>query len=185
VSITDYIIDILLILVIFRAVRPHPLTPRAAVLPLVLLAVAGVIYLRPVTLGGNDLALTAILAAAGVVLGVISGLADRIWRDEQRRLLSRAAALSVIVWVAGMGFRFAFAYYAHHGGGPAVARFSVQHDLSGAGIWTFALVLMAFGQVLARLAVLQIRRVRAAHGNAAAQYRPAVTAPADASPFTR
>jgi hypothetical protein len=56
-SITDYVIDILLILVIFCAVRPHPLTPRAAQLPLALLAIAGIIYLRPVTLRGNDLAL--------------------------------------------------------------------------------------------------------------------------------
>jgi hypothetical protein len=161
VSVTDYVIDILLILVIFRAVRPHRLTPRAALLPLVLLAIAGLIYLRPVTLRGNDLALILILAAVGVVLGVLSGLADRIWPDERGRLWSRAVAISVIAWVAGMGFRFAFAYYAYHGGGPAVARFSVQHDLSGANIWTTALVAMAFGQVLARLAILQIRRVRA------------------------
>ena len=39
-SVTDYVVDILLILVIFRAVRPHRLTPRAALLPLVLLIVA-------------------------------------------------------------------------------------------------------------------------------------------------
>jgi hypothetical protein len=45
-------------------VRPHPLTPRAAPLPLVLLAGAGIIYLRPITLRGNDLALILILAAA-------------------------------------------------------------------------------------------------------------------------
>jgi hypothetical protein len=162
VSITDYVVDILLILVIFRAVRPHPLTLRAALLPLILLAVAGIIYLRPVTLRGNDLALILILAAVGIVLGVISGLADRIWRDEHQQLMSRAVTVSVLAWIIGMGFRFWFAYYAYHGGGPAVARFSVQHDLSGANIWTTALVLMAFGQVLARLAVLQIRRVRAA-----------------------
>ena len=60
-----------------------------------------------------------------------------------------------------MGCRFGFAYYAYHGGGPAVARFSARHDLTGADIWTTVLVLMAFGQVLARLGVLQIRRVRA------------------------
>lgn len=160
-SITDYVIDILLILVIFRAARPHLLTLRATLLPLILLAVAGVIYLRPVALRGNDLALILILAAAGIVLGVISGLADRIWRDQRQQLLSRAVALSVIAWIIGMGFRFWFAYYANHGGGPAVAQFSVQHHLTGAGIWTTALVLMAFGQVLARLAVLQIRRARA------------------------
>jgi hypothetical protein len=167
VSVTDYVIDILLILVIFRAVRPHPLTPRAALLPLILLAVAGVIYLRPITLRGNDLALILILTAVGIVLGVLSALPDRIWRDKGQQLLSRAVAVSVIVWIIGMGFRFGFAYYAYHGGGPAVARFSVQHDLSGANIWTTALVLMAFGQVLARLAVLQVRRVRFAAQNPA------------------
>ncbi len=166
-SVTDYVIDILLILVIFRAVRPHPLTPRAALLPLILLAVAGIIYLRPITLRGNDLALILILTAVGIVLGVLSGLPDRIWRNQDQQLLSRAVAVSVIVWIIGMGFRFGFAYYAYHGGGPAVARFSVQHDLSGANIWTTALVLMAFGQVLARLAVLQILRVRFAAQNPA------------------
>ena len=160
-SITDYVIDILLILVIFRAVRPHPLTPRAALLPVILLAVAGIIYLRPITLRGNDLALILILTAVGIVLGVLSALPDRIWRGQDQQLLSRAVAVSVIVWIIGMGFRFGFAFYAYHGGGPAVARFSAQHALSGANIWTTALVLMAFGQVLARLGVLQIRRVRA------------------------
>lgn len=160
-SVTDYIIDILLILVIFRQVRPHQLTVRAAVLPLALLVAAGAIYLRPFTLGGNDLALILILAAAGIVLGALSGLADRVWHDERGRLLFRAGAISVITWVIGMGFRFGFAYYAYHGGGPAVARFSVRHDLTGAYIWTTALVLMAFGQVLARLGVLQIRRSHA------------------------
>ena len=180
-SVTDYVVDILLILVIFRAVRPHRLTPRAALLPLVLLIVAGVIYLRPVTLRGNDLALILILAAAGIVLGVISGLADRIWRDEHQQLMSRAVAISVIVWVIGMGFRFGFAYYAYHGGGPAVARFSVRHDLSGANIWTIALVLMAFGQVLARLAVLQIRRARAISHPAPARPRSAATPDTEAN----
>ena len=174
-SVTDYVIDILLILVIFRQVRPHELTPRAALLPLGLLAVAGIIYLRPFTLRGNDLALILILAAVGIVLGTLSGLADRIWRDDQRRLMFRAGAISVITWVASMGFRFWFAYYAYHSGGPAVASFSVRHAITGADIWTTALVLMAFGQVLARLGVLQVRRVRAVSQPAAPQYPPTVT----------
>ena len=54
-STTDYVIDILLIAVIFRLARPRELSPRAALPPLVLLAAAGVIYLRPTSLGGNDL----------------------------------------------------------------------------------------------------------------------------------
>ena len=180
-SVTDYVIDILLILVIFRQVRPHELTPRAALLPLALLVAAGAIYLRPFTLRGNDLALILILAAAGVVLGGLSGLADSIWRDERRRLLFRAGAISVILWVVGMGFRFWFAYYAYHSGGPAVARFSVRHDISGADIWTTALVMMAFGQVLARLGVLQGRRIRAISQSAASRQVPANQPERDAS----
>ncbi len=184
-SVTDDVIDILLILVIFRQVRPHELTPRAALLPLALLAAAGIIYLRPFTLRGNDLALILILAAVGIVLGALSGLADSIWRDERRRLMFRAGAISVITWVAGMGFRFWFAYYAYHGGGPAVARFSVRHDISGADIWTTALVLMAFGQVLARLGVLQVRRVRAVSQPADSRQVPTTTPGRDASWDTR
>ena len=173
-SVTDYVIDILLIVVIFRQVRPHELTPRTALLPLALLVVAGIIYLRPFTLRGNDLALILILAAAGIVLGALSGLADRVWWDEAGRLLFRAGVLSVIAWVAGMGFRFWFAFYAYHGGGPAVASFSLRHDINGANIWTTALVLMAFGQVLARLGALQVRRARAV-SHPEPQRRQAVT----------
>jgi len=162
VSTTDYLIDILLIVVIFRQVRPHQLTPRAARLPILLLIVAGIIYLRPpFNLGGNDLVLIVILALAGVVLGALSGMADTVWRDGGGILLFRAGVLSVVAWLVGMGFRLGFAYYAYHSGGPSIASFSVRHDITGAHIWTTALFLMAAGQVLARLGVLQLRRVRA------------------------
>jgi hypothetical protein len=159
-SATDYVIDILLILVIFRQVPPRELTRHTVVLPLVLLAVAAVIYLRPIALKGNDLALIVVLSLAGIVLGLLSGRADRVWRDQRGRLMYRVGLVSVVAWVAGMGFRFGFAYYAYHSGAGAVARFSASHDITGARIWTTALVAMAFGQVLARLAVLQARRVR-------------------------
>jgi hypothetical protein len=162
-SVADYVIDILLIAVIFRQLRPHQLTLRAAMLPLVLLAVAGAIYLRPpFTLGGNDLALIVVLVIAGIVLGALSGLADRIWLGHAGNLLFRAGLISVLTWVLGMGFRFWFAYYASHSGAATVASFSVRHDITGASTWTTALVLMAFGQVLARLGVLQLRRIRRA-----------------------
>lgn len=169
-SITGYVIDILLILFIFRQVRPHELTLRTLALPLTLIVVAGFVYLRPVTLTGDDLALVVLLALAGSVLGLFSGLADKTWHDRRGRLLYRATMLSVLTWIIGMGFRFSFAYYAYHSGAGAVARFSASHHITGAGVWTTALVVMAFGQVLARLAVLQVRRVR---GGRLVKIRPA------------
>src|SRR5580698_82271 len=159
-SVTDYVIDLLLIAVIFRQVRTHELTTRSAVLPLLLMAVAGFVYLRPVDLHGNDLALIAVLGAAGIVIGAVSGMADSVRLTPEGRVLARAGAFSVVAWVAGMGSRFGFEYYAYHSGSAAVARYSIGHDITGAQIWTTALVLMAFGQVIARVGLLQIRRIR-------------------------
>ena len=66
-----------------------------------------------------------------------------------------------------MGFRFAFAIYASSvDGEQAVARFSVQHAITGAHTWTTALVLMAFGEVLARVLILQARRLYVKRGSA-------------------
>jgi len=161
-SVTDYVIDVLLVAVILRQVRPHELTVRSALLPLLLLAAAGAVYLRSFTLRGNDLVLIVVLCAAGIALGGLSGLADRLWDDSGGRLIAQAGPVSVGAWVLGMGFRFAFDYYANHSGARSVVRFSIRHDISGAGSWTAALVLMAFGQVLARVGVLQERRIRAA-----------------------
>jgi hypothetical protein len=175
-SLTDYVIDILLILVIFRQVRPRQLSLYAVVLPLVLLVAAGAIYLRPITLRGDDLVLIVLLTIAGIALGLLSGLADKVWRDDRGRLMYRVGVVSVAAWVLGMGFRFGFAYYAYHSGAGAVARFSVSHDITGAGIWTTALVAMAFGQVLARLAALQARR---GHG----EQRVVGTGPLSVGPY--
>jgi hypothetical protein len=175
-SVTDYVIDILLILVIFRQVPPRELTRHTVVLPLALLVVAGIIYLKPVTLKGNDLALIVTLSVAGIVLGLLSGLADKVWRDGRGHLMYRVGAVSVVAWVLGMGFRFGFAYYAYHSGAAMIARFSVSHDITGGRIWTTALVAMAFGQVLARLAVLQVRRVRGERG-------PLLAGPTAAEPY--
>lgn len=72
-SVTDYVIDILLIAIIFRQVRTRELTTRSALLPLVLMAVAGFVYLRPAGLHGNDLALIVVLTVTGVMIGLVSG----------------------------------------------------------------------------------------------------------------
>src|SRR5882757_317821 len=41
--------------------------------------------------------------------------------------------------------------------GPALARFSVAHHITGPGAWTAALVMMALADVLTRLAVVYLR----------------------------
>jgi hypothetical protein len=62
-----------------------------------------------------------------------------------------------------MGARFAFALWVTHTGADAVGRFSFRHDITGGYIWQFALVLMAYSEVLPRIGVLQFRRIGAVH----------------------
>jgi hypothetical protein len=59
-----------------------------------------------------------------------------------------------------MGSRFAFSFWASHGGAPDLARFSVAHHITSGDAWTAALVLMALGEVLTRTLILAVRGQR-------------------------
>jgi hypothetical protein len=158
VSLSDYVIDLLLIALVLRQMQARKLDGGSARLPLALVAVACVKYLQPFTLAGNDLELIVVLGLAGLALGTLSGLATRVWRTPSGEVFCQAGALAAVAWIAGMGFRFAFAVYSTHGGRGAVARFSQQHQISSAQAYVTALVVMAAAEVLARVVVLQLRR---------------------------
>jgi hypothetical protein len=180
VSFIDYVIDILLIAVVFRQLRARRLTPGSVLLPVVLVAVAGLNYLRPFTPRGNDIPLIVLLAAAGVTLGLLSGLVTAVWRDGEGFVVARAGVGAAALWVAGMGFRFAFAVWSTGSGGAAVGHFSAEHAISSVQAWTTALVAMAVGEVLARVAVLQLRRARAQQDHGAQQPSDAAVVTSDA-----
>jgi hypothetical protein len=52
------------------------------------------------------------------------------------------------MWIGGVGARLAFAVGASNGAGPAIARFSVAHQITGSAAWVAALVMMALADVL-------------------------------------
>ena len=162
-SAIDYTIDILLIAVVLRQMQARELTPGSAALPLILVGVACLKYLRPFTPHGNDVLLIAVLAAAGAASGLLSGVVTTVWRNSEDRVLARAGVLAAAFWIAGMGARFAFAVWSTGPGGVAVGQFSAEHDISAQRGWTAALLAMAVGEVLARVAVLQLRRTQARH----------------------
>jgi len=170
-SLTDYLVDSVLVLLVLRQVRTARYDRRAMLLPLVIVGIVGKSYLHGIPSGGDSLALVVLLTAFGVFLGSFSGLATRVWSDGGRYALVKAGTVSAALWVVGMGGRMAFAIWAStHGGETALAHFSVAHDITGKDTWTAALVLMALGEVLSRTAVLFIRSRQALD----AARRPAV-----------
>jgi hypothetical protein len=160
-SLSDYLIDIALIAIVFRQIRESSLDARAVILPIALAVFVGGSYLTSLPTGGNDLALIVGLTLVGVTFGAVSGMTTRVRHLGGRYPKVKAGWIAAGVWVAGMGFRFGFAVWASHGGAQALGRFSAHHHITSGAAWTDALVLMALGEVFVRTAVLVVRGRRA------------------------
>jgi hypothetical protein len=152
-----YLINALLVLLVVRQIREHQLDLRALAVPVLAVAAAAVMFLHAVPGGGSDLALDLACLSAGAAMGAIGGLATRLRRGADGRPLGRAGTLAAGLWIAGVGARMPFYFAATHGGGPAIAAFSIAHHITGPAAWTAALVMMALADVLTRLAVVWIR----------------------------
>jgi hypothetical protein len=156
-SLTDWIIDIALILVVFRQLRESKLSWFTILLPLAIIAWACTQYLKGVPTAGNDLLLITVATAVGVVFGLFSGLLTRVRRLDGHVYI-RATIGAAVVWVAAMGFRLAFEVWVSHPSGAAhIASFSATHQITSGQAWVTALLLMALAQVIVRLGIILVR----------------------------
>ncbi len=153
---TDWILDIVLILVVLRQVREARVDLRFVLLPLGIVSWSAHKYLHSVPTAGNDLVLIALFALVGTALGITGGLATRV-RHDGTHPLAQAGAAAVVLWLLGMGGRLVFQVWASHGGGATLARFSAAHDITTDQAWVTALLLMAFAEVATRIGTIVIR----------------------------
>jgi hypothetical protein len=161
-NITTYLVSASLILLVIRQIREHPLDARSLAVPVLAVGAAAVMFLHSIPAGGSDLALEAAGVLAGAAMGAIGGLATRLRLGADGRPLGRAGILAAGMWIGGVGARLAFAIAAGNGAGPAIARFSVAHQITGSAAWIAALVMMALADVLTRLVVIYLRGRRPA-----------------------
>ena len=82
---------------------------------------------------------------ARAVMGAIAGLATRLRLGADGWPLGRGGlAGEPACAVGGVGARLAFAVAASNGAGPAIARFSIAHQITGLGGVGAALIMMAW-----------------------------------------
>jgi hypothetical protein len=162
-----YVINVVLVLMVVRQIREHQLDVRALAVPVLAVGIAAVFLLRSVPGGGNDIVLELAGVLAGATMGAVGGLATHLRLDAGGRPLGRAGWLAAGMWIGGVGGRMAFAFAATHGLGPAIARFSGAHQITGSAAWVAALVIMALADVLTRLLVIYLRGRHLAAGAAA------------------
>jgi len=168
-NINMYVINAVLILMVIRQIREHPLDLRSLAAPVLAVGAAAVLFLHSVPGGGGDIALELACVLAGVAMGAIGGLATHLRLGADGRPRGRAGWLAASMWVGGVGARLAFAVAAGNGAGPAIARFSIAHHITGSAAWVAALVMMALADVLTRLIVVYLRGRRLAASPAAAR----------------
>jgi hypothetical protein len=168
----------LLLFVLATNLGTRALTTRRLLFPLVVVGVAGAIYLRDLPTSGGDGRLVLAGALSGVALGCLAGLLMRVRDMGAGRRVTRAGWAYAALWVAVVGGRVAFAYSATGWAARAVGEFSVRHQVTGAHAWTAAFVLMALVMVTTRVAVTALRGRPAGRGTA-------VVAPSTAGAVTR
>jgi hypothetical protein len=156
-NINVYVINAILVLMVVRQIREHPLDLRSLAIPVLAVGVAAVLFLHSVPFGGSDIALELACVLAGAAMGAIGGLATRLRRGPDGRPMGRAGWLAASMWVGGVGARLAFAVAANNGVGPAIARFSVANHITGSAAWIAALIMMALADVLTRLVIIYLR----------------------------
>ena len=170
-NLSDWIIDLALVLIVFRQLREERLSLRTVLLPLALIGWATSHYLRSVPTAGNDLVLITLFAAVGVAFGLVGGLLTRVrYADGHVRIKATLGAAAL--WVISMGFRLGFAVWSTHSAGAAhLTHFSVAHDITTGQAWVAALILMAFGEVAVRLGTIVVRgQVLTARANQEKQF---------------
>lgn len=152
-STSQYLLNLgLLAYVLISNVGTRVVTKRRFTLPVVLVTFAGYTYLKSMPTGPGDVRLELLGAIAGITLGGVAAAFVRHHRDEAGRLAMTAGAGFAAVWVLVILGRIAFAFGATHLFGQQIGRFSVEHQISGAGAWTAAFVIMALAMVLTRVA---------------------------------
>ena len=156
-STSTYIIDSALVLLVLLQIKERAITNRQLIRPLVILGIAVASYLKGIPTQGNDLVLLGVLAAIGAVIGIASGVTVIMHRRPDGTTTFRSGWVSGFFWVLGMGSRFAFAWWAAHGGISSIASFSATHHISSGEAWTAALLAMAVFEVCGRTLIMALR----------------------------
>jgi hypothetical protein len=155
-TITDYLINGIFVLVVLRQVRERRLDARSVIAPLALVVFVATHYVHAIPSQGGDLGLVGALTAAGLALGVLGGFTTHVRADEDGNSWARVGWAAGLLLVGGISARMVFVFALNHGAGPAIRSFSIVHHI-GAAAWPVALVAMALCEVTARIAVVHLR----------------------------
>lgn len=157
-TITDYLITAVFVLVVLRQARERKVDLRSLLAPMAVVLYVAHMYVHSIPTAGNDLVLVGVLASVGLALGVLGGFATHL-RIGADGALARVGWVAGALLIGGICSRMVFVYAVHHGAYHAVSAFSIANHI-GAAAWPVALISMAMIEVAARLVTVQLRAHR-------------------------
>ncbi len=154
---SDWLIDIGLIFIVLRQLRWGQIDKRFIALPVVIVVVVARSYLHAIPTRGNDVLLVGACVIVGGLLGLAGGLVTKI-AVRGGRPYARAGVAAASLWIGSMTARLALiVWMTHSAGEQTLARFSIEHHITGASVWQDALVLLALSEVVARIGTIVAR----------------------------
>ena len=115
---TDYLINAVFVLIVFRQARERELDRRSVIIPLAIVAYVAHLYVHSIPTAGNDLVLIGALGAVGLTLGIASGFATHVRAGDNGRAMARVGWIAGALLIAGIGSRMVFAFAISHGARP-------------------------------------------------------------------
>jgi hypothetical protein len=173
-TITDYLINAIFVVVVLRQARERRLDLRSLLVPLIIVFFVARNYVHSIPTAGNDLVLVAALVFVGLILGVSGGFATQLRRADGD-VFARVGWTAGGLLLAGIMARMIFVFAVNNGLGPAVRSFSMNHHI-GAAAWPLALVAMALVEVAVRQGTVQLRAYRLRHQDAPSAHTVAAQA---------
>src|SRR4051794_32937146 len=158
----DYLLAPVFLALVLWNMRPHELTDRRLLRPVVIAAAICAAFLHGVPTAGADAALIAAGVLAGVSCGAFTAWATAVRLDrDSGAVIAAASPFAMTVTAVVLVARIGFAVAASNGLGPAIARLSAHIDVDSKQAWVAALVLMVAADLVTRAAILWRRRAAA------------------------
>ncbi|MFE3630206.1 hypothetical protein [Streptomyces goshikiensis] len=151
---------VILIIILSTDLGTRKVTNMRLLRSIIAIVIVIALFVHTLPLGGNDPWLQLAGIGTGAVCGLLAAALLPAHRGTDGEVYTKGGIAYAIVWTLMSASRVLFAYGSEHWFTEDVIMFSINNKLSGQDVYSNAFVFMALAAVLARTAVLLVKRRR-------------------------
>lgn len=158
---TWIMIGVFLAIVLFTQIGRKEFTTRNAVLPFIVCAISGFLFVEKIPTSGSNMVALIIMTVAGMILGWIMLFTVKVECNSDNKAYVIAGIPYLSLWILGLGWRVVLAYYAQDWNPQQFIHFMVSNHLDP-NVIAPAFVLFTIAMVVVRTIgiVIKIQRCK-------------------------